>query len=100
MSGEHEDPVGTAQQQAEIRAKDDCEHALEQVYAFLDDELDPGSAREIREHLEACEPCVDVYDLEVTVKSLIRRSCGGEIAPAELRQRIVVSMTKVQREVL
>ncbi len=78
-------------------SKADCEHALEQVYAFLDHELDAGSARVIREHLAACEPCVDSYDLEVMVKSLIRRSCGGEIAPAELRSRIIVSLTTIRR---
>ena len=80
-------------------AKADCEHALEKVYAFLDHELDVDSAAVIREHLAACEPCVDTYDLELMVKSLIRRSCGGEMAPRELRERIVVSLTTVRREV-
>ena len=72
--------------------KDDCEQALEQVYAFLDDELDPASAQFIRQHLAACEPCVESYDLELMVKTMIKRSCGGDAAPDELRQRIIVSL--------
>ncbi len=79
-------------------SKDDCEQALEQVYAFLDHELEPASAEAIREHLAACEPCVDTYDLELMVKAMIRRSCGGDAAPAELRSRILVTLTTLRRE--
>ena len=95
MSG---DQIASGAGSADGHAQDDCEHVLEQVYAFLDHELDPASAATIRHHLEACEPCVDTYDLEVMVKSVIRRSCGGELAPAELRSRIIVSMTALRRE--
>lgn len=90
---------GTHGHADDVAAKADCENALEQVYAFLDHELDVDSATLIRQHLAACEPCVDTYDLELMVKSMIRRSCGGELAPAELRERIVVSLTTVRREI-
>lgn len=80
-------------------AKAECEHALERIYTFLDNELDQASASVVRHHLAACEPCVDAFDLELVMRSVIRRSCGHEPAPAELRRRIIVSMTTVKRDV-
>jgi anti-sigma factor (TIGR02949 family) len=78
---------------------EECARALERVYEFLDHELDTANAQTIADHLAACEPCLDTYDLEQMVKSLIHRSCGGEVAPAALRQRVMISMTTVWREV-
>jgi anti-sigma factor (TIGR02949 family) len=79
-------------------SKEDCARALQRMYEFLDDELATADVEAIREHLEACEPCLDTYDLEQMVKTLIRRSCGGDIAPAALRTRVMVSMTTVWRQ--
>ena len=79
-------------------SKEECAHTLERVYEFLDHELDTASAETIRHHLAACEPCLDTYDMEHMVKSLIRRSCGGDVAPAQLRTRVMISMTTLRRE--
>jgi mycothiol system anti-sigma-R factor len=67
----------------------DCEHALERVFEFLDHELDTASSDEIREHLAQCEPCLDRYDVEQAVKTLISRSCGGDKAPSHLRNKVL-----------
>ncbi|MFP5283478.1 MAG: mycothiol system anti-sigma-R factor [Actinomycetes bacterium] len=69
-----------------------CAHVLEQVYAFLDHELDNASNDAIRMHLQACEPCLDRFDVEQALKSLVARRCGGELAPAQLRARILVQL--------
>lgn len=79
-------------------SKEECAHTLARVYEFLDHELDTASAETIRQHLVDCEPCLDTYDLEQMVKSLIRRSCGGDVAPPQLRTRVMVSMTTVWRQ--
>lgn len=81
-------------------SKEECALAIARAYEFLDHELDTASAESIRQHLAACEPCLDHYDLEQMVKSLIRRSCGGEVAPPQLRTRVMVSMTTVWRQSL
>jgi anti-sigma factor (TIGR02949 family) len=78
--------------------KEECARALQRMYEFLDHELATADVEAIREHLEACEPCLDTYDLEQMVKTLIRRSCGGDVAPATLRSRVMVSMTTVWRQ--
>ena len=52
----------------------------------------------IREHLDDCGPCLRQYDLDVVLKALVRRSCGCEQAPADLRERILVQISQVRVE--
>ena len=73
--------------------KDECAQALEQMYAFLDNELDTASTDEIRHHLAACEPCLDAFDVEQAVKALVRRCCGGDVAPSDLRSKVMMQIT-------
>ena len=67
----------------------DCEHVLERVYEFIDNELDSASGDTIRRHLSDCEPCLDKYDVEQAVKKLVARRCGGDTAPAHLRDKVL-----------
>ena len=67
----------------------ECELVLNRVYQFLDHELDSASSDEIREHLVGCEPCLDRFDVEQAVKSLVSRSCGGDKAPSHLRTQVL-----------
>jgi len=71
----------------------ECEHVLARVYEFLDHEVDTATGDEIRAHLTECEPCLDRFDVEQAVKSLVKRCCGNDKAPAHLRVSI---MTKIQ----
>jgi anti-sigma factor (TIGR02949 family) len=74
-------------------ASGDCEHVLERIYEFLDHELDDASGDAIRKHLVDCEPCLDRYDVEQAVKSLVNRCCGGDQAPEQLRIRVLAQLT-------
>jgi mycothiol system anti-sigma-R factor len=76
---------------------DDCEHVLERVYEFLDKEVDDATGDAIRRHLSMCEPCLERFDVEEAVKSLVHRRCGGETAPTHLRAKIVSQLTVVRR---
>ncbi len=67
---------------------EDCTEVLRHLYEFHDQELSPAEADEIREHLLACEPCLDHYQVEDAMRLLIRRSCTAEKAPEELRLRV------------
>jgi mycothiol system anti-sigma-R factor len=67
----------------------ECETMLDRVYQFLDHELDTASSDEIRAHLAGCEPCLDRYDVEQAVKTLVNRSCGGDKAPSHLRTKVM-----------
>ena len=66
---------------------EDCTDVLRNLYAFHDNELTPAEADEIRQHLLACEDCLDHYDVEAALRLLVRRSCC-EAAPESLRIRV------------
>ena len=73
----------------------DCSRARLQLYEYLDGEMGSDDCVKIREHLEHCGPCLKEYDLDQTLKALVRRSCGCEVAPAELRMQIMSRITTI-----
>jgi mycothiol system anti-sigma-R factor len=76
----------------------DCSEALLRVYEYLDGELGPEERAKIQALLDECGPCLKEYDLDTTLKSLIKRSCECEQAPEALRMTIMsrISMTVIQ----
>ena len=74
----------------------DCSEALLRVYEYLDGELGPDECAKIQAHLDECGPCLSEYDLDVALKKLVRRSCGGDCAPEELRARIMLKIREVR----
>jgi mycothiol system anti-sigma-R factor len=44
-----------------------------------------------------CEPCLERFDVEEAVKSLVHRRCGGETAPTHLRAKIVSQLTVIRK---
>ena len=76
----------------------DCSHALMQVYEYLDGEMGPDDCAKIREHLDQCGPCLKEYDIDQMLKTLVRRSCGGEPAPTALRMQIIAHITTIAFE--
>ncbi len=73
----------------------DCADYLERIVYFLDNELDEADCSAVQMHLDECGPCLEKYDLQRTVKSVVARSCS-ESAPSELRQRVMVQIRQVQ----
>ncbi len=67
---------------------EDCTDVLRNLYAFHDNELTQADADDVREHLMACEPCLDHYQVEDALRLLIRRCCAEEKAPDNLRVRM------------
>jgi len=76
----------------------DCSEVLERVFAFIDNELPTADISVIQHHLDECGPCLQKYDLERTVKTLIRRSCS-EQAPTGLREKVMMRIRAVQVEI-
>jgi mycothiol system anti-sigma-R factor len=73
----------------------DCQQALENLYLFIDQEIDNASCAEIQQHIDDCSDCLTEFDLERVVKSLVSRSCT-EVAPEPLRARVLMSIRTVQ----
>jgi mycothiol system anti-sigma-R factor len=66
----------------------DCGQILDEVYLYLDLECSDDRRSGIQEHLDECSPCLREYGIEQEVKALVARCCGGDRAPAELRDRL------------
>ncbi len=73
----------------------ECVDFLERIVYFLDNELDEADCSAVRVHLDACNPCLEKYDLQRTVKAVVARSCS-EAAPQELRERVLFRIREVQ----
>ena len=66
-----------------------CQEALHHLYEFLDRELTPDDERRVREHLTACRPCDDRFDVEQAFLRFLEARCRAQSAPPELRRRIL-----------
>lgn len=90
MSGTqgHENQVHEAHDQ-------ECADFLDRIVYFIDNELDEADCTVVRAHLDTCNPCLERYDLQRTVKSIVARSCT-EAAPDDLRQRVMFQIREVQ----
>jgi mycothiol system anti-sigma-R factor len=87
----------THQHGDEVSASD-CVDFLERIVYFIDNELDEADCSEVQMHLDTCNPCLEKYDLQRTVKSVVARSCS-ELAPSELRERVMVRIREVQVQI-
>ncbi len=76
----------------------DCGDALQNLYLFIDREIDDASCEDVQMHLDSCSDCLTEYDLEQVVRSLVSRSCQ-EAAPEPLRQKVLQSIRAVQIEI-
>jgi len=66
----------------------DCEETLEKLWQYLDRELDRDAAGKLERHLQECRECFSRAEFERRLQALVRRSCTGEQAPPELRERL------------
>jgi mycothiol system anti-sigma-R factor len=77
----------------------DCREVLEEVYLYLDGEVDSSRRDLIREHLDECAPCLRKFGLEQAVKVLVARSCGRDRAPESLRISVLTQLRQVRIEI-
>ncbi|YAL84077.1 mycothiol system anti-sigma-R factor [Dermacoccaceae bacterium W4C1] len=79
--------------------KPECRMMVEQIYAYLDGELEDVEVARLTAHLQDCPPCVTEYERDQLLKALVRRSCACEPAPAALRMQIMTHITTVTVQV-
>jgi mycothiol system anti-sigma-R factor len=65
-----------------------CLQVIEQLWQYLDHELDGESSNQLERHLQQCRECFSKAEFERQLRTLLRRSCGGEQAPSHLRERL------------
>ncbi|WP_129842402.1 mycothiol system anti-sigma-R factor [Streptomyces sp. RFCAC02] len=67
----------------------DCSEVLDRLYEYLDRELPDGDSAKFREHIEDCGGCLEKYGLEESVKKLVKRCCGHDEVPGDLREKVL-----------
>lgn len=76
-----------------MSTKPDCDELHGLLTAYCDDELTESDCRRIRAHMAECETCSEEYHSDIALKSLVRRSCQCEPAPASLRMSIMTRIS-------
>ncbi len=76
----------------------DCRAVLEDVYLYLDGEVDYDKRALIRQHLHECAPCLRQFGVEQEVKLLVARCCGAERAPESLRLSVMARLQTIRVE--
>lgn len=89
------EPRATAGEPVEEGCGPNCEQALGRLFAYVDSELTPSDAAQVRAHVEDCRPCLDEMAVETMLKELVKRCCQ-EQAPADLRLKIHARLTEIR----
>lgn len=67
----------------------DCSEVLDHLYEYLDNEMPDTDCAKFREHFDECHPCLEKYGLEKAVKKLVKRCCGSDEVPSDLRGKVM-----------
>jgi anti-sigma factor (TIGR02949 family) len=67
----------------------DCAEVLDHLYEFLDHEMPDSDCHKFEVHFEECSPCLEKYGLEQAVKKLVKRCCGNDDVPTDLRAKVM-----------
>jgi mycothiol system anti-sigma-R factor len=65
-----------------------CDEVVTRLDQYVDRELSVVEIEQVRQHLEDCPPCLQLFHFEASVRRLVRRACC-ESAPESLRERIL-----------
>ncbi|MEV4615426.1 mycothiol system anti-sigma-R factor [Kitasatospora sp. NPDC049258] len=74
----------------------ECGEVLDHLYEFLDNEMAEGDCAKLRVHFEECSPCLEKYGLEQAIKALIKRSCGCDDTPVDLRTKVLARIDSIR----
>ena len=66
----------------------DCNETLRELETFLDDELTPETRDHIHAHLEGCTDCLQAFDFQAELKTVIAAKCRSDELPPGLLARI------------
>ncbi len=77
--------------------KRECTEAVEVLYHYLDGQLTEERRILIRRHLNDCPPCLDAFDFEAELRTVIAHKCRERV-PESLRVRVARAIRAVMEE--
>ena len=72
-----------------------CRQLAELLIDYVSGELPPEQEERLRQHLDACPPCLDAYDFEADLRAVVSKRCRDRVPP-ELQQRIAEAIRQMQ----
>ncbi|RBM23235.1 mycothiol system anti-sigma-R factor [Streptomyces sp. PT12] len=76
----------------------DCSEVLGRLYEYLDREMPDGECAKFQEHIDECSPCLEKYGLEQSVKELVKRCCGHDEVPSDLRSKVMDRIESIRED--
>lgn len=73
----------------------DCTKVVEELYAYLDDEMAESLRHKIDDHFGGCVPCHEAAAFEALLKRTISEKCRDAV-PDALRLRIEDALTTIR----
>ena len=75
----------------------DCKSVMEQLYEYIDGELDAEAVKRVQKHLKLCKKCYPHYDFERAFLKFLSDH-GRASAPPELRRKIFASLLQEESD--
>ncbi len=75
----------------------DCARALVEIYTYLDGELTEERRTLIAAHIETCGPCLDIFDFEAELRTVVQQRCRDQV-PEHLRRRILQALEGLEAD--
>ena len=73
-----------------------CSFVMERINTFLDMELDEDTANSMREHLSACETCVDEVSVWQALRTAIKNAHMPQRCSSDLVERVTAKIRATQ----
>ena len=70
----------------------ECSKVVQDVWLFLDNEMNSEQRAQVQKHLDGCSPCLEESDIGEKLKALLHKKCGGDVAPDVLRDKLVAAL--------
>lgn len=73
-----------------------CEKTVDQLYEYLDNELDEKSYTKIKQHLNTCNICCGKFEFEQSLKNIIKAKSQIHKIPENVKENIVNQLSARQ----
>jgi anti-sigma factor (TIGR02949 family) len=74
----------------------ECSEVLDHLYEYLDNEMSDDACAKFKQHFDECHPCLEKYGLEQAVKKLVKRCCGQDDVPGDLRAKVLTRIELIR----
>ena len=79
------------------KEENECMKVLGMLDSVLDEEAQDRQQQEFHDHIEKCMPCYEKYNLDKSLKELIRHRCNNTQVPSGLVEAIKVQISQSER---